>query len=113
MCHCQHVADPVPLIRVEGRHHGWLVVPPQEAVAVHTYSTFRIQGPSDHPRHPKPFLTQSPDLPLPHGLAPSETMVSDHGLGPPLSTENPRNKGFSGLGAPIFGFGLGDPATKG
>ena len=58
---------------------------------------------------------QSPslDLPLPCGLAPSETMVSDHGLGPPLSTENPRNKGFSGPGAPIFGFGLGDPATKG
>ena len=75
---------------------------------------------------PKPYLeteetvldlysdkSQSPDLPLPHGLAPSETMVSDHGLGPPLSTENPRNKGFSGPGAPIFGFGLGDPATKG
>ena len=41
--------------------------------------------------------SQSPDLPLPHGLAPSETMVSDHGLGPPLSTENPRNKGFSVL----------------
>ena len=60
-----------------------------------------------------PENSQSPDLPLPHGLAPSETMVSDHGLGPPLSTENPRNKGFSGPGAPIFGFGLGDPATKG
>ena len=26
-----------------------------------------------------------------------------------LSTENPRNKGFSGPGAPIFGFGLADP----
>ena len=37
----------------------------------------------------------------------------DHGLNPPLSTENPRNKGFSGSGAPIFGFGLADPATKG
>ena len=56
-----------------------------------------------------PRKSQSPDLPLPHGLAPSETMVSDHGL----STENPRNKGASGPGAPIFGFGLADPATKG
>ena len=28
-------------------------------------------------------------LPLPHGLAPSETMVSDHGLDPPPSTVNP------------------------
>ena len=37
----------------------------------------------------------------------------DHGLDPPLSTENPRNKGFSGSGAPIFGFGLADPALKG
>ena len=55
----------------------------------------------------------SPDLPLPHGLAPSETMVWDHGLNPPLSTENPRCKGFSGSGAPIFGFGLADPAPKG
>ena len=58
-------------------------------------------------------MSQSPDLPPPHGLAPSETMVRDHGLGPPLSTENPRNKGFSGSGVPIFGFGLADPATKG
>ena len=57
--------------------------------------------------------SQSPDLPLPHGLAPSETMVWDHGLNPPPSTENPRNKGFSGSGAPIFGFGLEDPAPKG
>ena len=56
---------------------------------------------------------QSPDLPLPHGLAPSETMVWDHGLEPLLGTENPTNKGFSGSGAPIFGFGLGDPAPKG
>ena len=39
----------------------------------------------------------------------SETMVSI----PPLSTENPRNKGFSGSGAPIFGFGLADPRAKG
>ena len=31
----------------------------------------------------------------------------------PLSTKNPRNKGFSGSGAPIFGFGLADPAPKG
>ena len=38
----------------------------------------------------------------------SQTMVSDHGL----STENPRNKGISGRGAPIFGFGLADPAPK-
>ena len=53
--------------------------------------------------------SQSPDLPLPHGLAP----FRDHGLRPPLSTENPTNKGFSGSGAPILGFGLADPATKG
>ena len=39
----------------------------------------------------------------------SETMVSN----PPLSTESPRNKGFSGSGAPSFGFGLADPAPKG
>ena len=58
-------------------------------------------------------LSQSPDLPLPHGLAPSETMVWDHGLNPPLSTENPRNKWYSGSGAPIFWFGLADPAPKG
>ena len=37
--------------------------------------------------------SQSPDLPLPHGLALSETA---------LSTESPRNKGVSGPGAPIF-----------
>ena len=37
----------------------------------------------------------------------------DHGLNPPLRTENPRNKGFSGSGAPIFGFGLADAAPKG
>ena len=43
--------------------------------------------------------SQSPDLPLSHG--------------PPLTIENPRNKGFSGSGAPIFGFGLADPAPKG
>ena len=43
-------------------------------------------------------MSQSPDLPLPHGLAPSETMVSiPH---PPLSTEKPRNKGFSGSHRP-------------
>ena len=59
------------------------------------------------------FISQSQDLPPPHGPAPSETMVSDHGLGPPLSTEKPRNKGFSGSPPPIFGFGLADPATKG
>ena len=71
--------------------------------------SFSQEGPCD-----LLFLgSQSPDLPPPHRLAPSETMVSDHGLGPPLSTEKPRNKGFSGSGAPIFGFGLADPATKG
>ena len=58
-------------------------------------------------------LSQSPDLPLPHGLAPSETMVCHHGLNPPLSTENPKNDGFSRFGATIFGFGLSDPAPKG
>ena len=41
-----------------------------------------------------------------------ETMVSTT-LKPSLSTENPRNKGLSGSGAPIFGFGLADPAPKG
>ena len=39
--------------------------------------------------------------------------LRDHGLNPPLSTENPRNKGFSGSGAPIFGFGLADPRPRG
>ena len=39
----------------------------------------------------------------------SQSMVSD----PPLSTETPRNKGFSGCGAPIFGFGLADPRAQG
>ena len=56
-----------------------------------------------------PNKSDSLDLPLPHGLAPSE----NHGLNPPLSTEDPRNKGFSGAGAPIFGFGHADPAPKG
>ena len=45
--------------------------------------------------------SKSPGLPVPHGLNPH------------LSTENPRNNGFSGSGAPIFGFGLADPAPKG
>ena len=36
----------------------------------------------------------------------------DHGLNSSLSTENPRNKGFSGSGAPIFECGLADPAPK-
>ena len=58
-------------------------------------------------------IAQSQDLPLAHGLAPSETMVWDHGLNPPLSTENPRNEGFSRSGAPILGFGLAHPAPKG
>ena len=31
----------------------------------------------------KCLRSQSPDLPLPHGLAPSETRVCDHGLNPP------------------------------
>ena len=53
------------------------------------------------------------DLPLPHGLASSETMVSDHGLNPPLSAANPMHKGFSVSGAPFFGFGLADPAPRG
>ena len=58
-------------------------------------------------------MSQSSDLPLPHGLAPSETMVWDHGLKPPLRTENPGNKGFSGSGAPFVVFCLADPAPKG
>ena len=58
-------------------------------------------------------ISQSPDLPLPHGLSPSETMVWDHGLNPPLSTENPWTKGFSGSEAPIFGFGIADPHPRG
>ena len=36
----------------------------------------------------KKHASQSPDLPLPHGLAPSETMVWDHGLIPSPSPEN-------------------------
>ena len=39
----------------------------------------------------------------------SETMVSI----PLLSTENPRNKGFSGSGAPILGFGSRRPRAQG
>ena len=31
----------------------------------------------------------------------------------PSKHRNPRNKGFSGSGAPIFGFGLADPMPKG
>ena len=56
--------------------------------------------------------SQSPDLPLPHGLVPSETVVRDHGLNPSLSSETPRIKGSSGSGVPIFAFGLADPAPK-
>ena len=41
----------------------------------------------------------------------------DHGLRPwsqsPSEHRKPINKGFSGSGAPIFGFGLADPAPKG
>ena len=37
----------------------------------------------------------------------------DHGLNLPLCIENPRNFGFRGPGAPIFGFGLADLARKG
>ena len=62
---------------------------------------------------PQAHVEQSPDLPLPHGLAPSETMVWDHGLNPPLSTENPRNEGFSGSGAPIFGLVSRTPHPRG
>ena len=39
----------------------------------------------------------------------SETMVSI----PLWAQKTPRNNGFSGSGAPIFGFGLADPAPKG
>ena len=69
------------------------------------------------------------DLPLPHGLAPSETMVSI----PPLSAVNPMHKGFSetflslahpfldlvlqiprprGKGRPLFAEHLDGPATR-
>ena len=50
-----------------------------------------------------------PDLPLPHGLAPSETMVSI-----PLRAQKTLEiKGFLGLERPFLGFGLADPAPKG
>ena len=62
---------------------------------------------------PEENLSANSDLPLPHGLAPSETMVWDHGPNPPLSAVNPMNKGFSVSGAPFFRFGLADPAPKG
>ena len=68
---------------------------------------------ADCGRAQKHRRSQSPDLPLPHGLAPSETMVWDYGLTPPLSTENPGNRGFSGSGVPTIGFGLADPTPKG
>ena len=58
-------------------------------------------------------LLANSDLPLPHGLAPSDTMVSDHGLNPALNTVNPMHEGLSVSGAPLFGFGLADPAPKG
>ena len=54
---------------------------------------------------------KSPDLPLPHGLAPSETMVWDHGLNPPPSTENPLF--LSGSGAPIFKIWSRRPRAQG
>ena len=60
-----------------------------------------------------PFERTGPERQKSQSPESTPTPWSDHGLGPPLSTENPRNKGFSGPGAPIFGFGLGDPATKG
>ena len=41
------------------------------------------------------------ELPLPHGLAPSETIVRDHHLSSPLSTVNPINERFSVSGAPF------------
>ena len=47
-------------------------------------------------------------LPLPHGLTPSETMVSA-----PSEHRSPRNKGCFGSGAPIFGFGLAYPCAQG
>ena len=62
---------------------------------------------------PPPFYSQSLDLPLPHGLAPSETMVSDHGPRPPLSTENPTNKGFLGLGRPFLDLVSQTPRPRG
>ena len=53
------------------------------------------------------------DPPLPHGLAPSEAMVWDHGLNPPPGAVNPMNKGLSVSGVPLFGFGLAHPAPTG
>ena len=49
------------------------------------------------------------DLPLAHGLGPSETMV----LNPPLSTVNHMHEGFSVSEAPFLGFGLADPTGRG
>ena len=54
--------------------------------------------------------SQSPDLPLPHGLAPSKTMVWDMVSIRLWAQKTLEIKGFSGSGAPIFGFGLADPA---
>ena len=42
------------------------------------------------------------DLPLSHGLASPETMVSDHGLNLHLSAANPMNKGFLSLARPFL-----------
>ena len=66
-------------------------------------------GPPLHARPVEhPLFTVSGSTPTPWSGP-----FRDHGLNPPLSTENPKNKGFSGSGAPIFGFGLADPAPKG
>ena len=50
------------------------------------------------------YLTHpgAPDLPLPHGLAPSETMVADHSFISPLSAVNPMHKGFLSLVRPFL-----------
>ena len=57
--------------------------------------------------------SQSPDLPPPHGLAPSETMVSDHGLRRPLSRENLEIKGFLGLQRPFLDLVSQTPRPRG
>ena len=65
--------------------------------------------PGENPPRP-PFFTVSGSSPTPWS---GPFRDHGHGLNPPLSTENPRNQGFSGSRAPLFGFGLADPAPKG
>ena len=59
------------------------------------------------------FFLANWDLPLPHGLAPSETMVWDHGLNPPLSTVNPMQSGVFCVWSALFWIWSRRPRAQG